>query len=289
MGELLTKKFTLPQKKVSIKLVKRKGGWLPGNHEASDLFKHSYWRFVVPRRRDNGELVDPLTKSERSYFESPEAGLSLKEGDLSVHKKNDNYWKSYEIKLDKNVKQLDLSVPTDYIRYKVLLAKTDTVAPSAELQFKKGTYKFMLVQEGWEVEQKAKSASSNMEAYKSFGRIMDSPTKMRDFLNVYNSSKPGTKSVPKNAKKEFLVTEVEKIITEDTSGFLSTINDDQYSTKLLIYNALVARAIGREGTDYVIEGKGTIGYNLNEVVDYMNNPANNEDVLKVKARIENAK
>ena len=90
-------------------------------------------------------------------------------------------------------------------------------------------------------------------------------------------------------KKEFLVTEVEKIITEDTSGFLSTINDDQYSTKLLIYNALVARAIGREGTDYVIEGKGTIGYNLNEVVDYMNNPANNEDVLKVKARIENAK
>ena len=74
-----------------------------------------------------------------------------------------------------------------------------------------------------------------------------------------------------------------------TSGFLSTINDDQYSTKLLIYNALVARAIGREGTDYVIEGKGTIGYNLNEVVDYMNNPANNEDVLKVKARIENAK
>lgn len=289
MGELLTKEFTLPEKKVSIKLVKRKGGWLPGNHEASDLFKHSYWRFVVPRRRDNGELVDPLSKNERAYFESPEAGLSLKQGDLSIHKKEDNYWKSYEIKLDKNVKQLDLSIPTDYIRYKVLLANTDTVAPDAESEFKKGTYKFKLVEEGWEVEQTAKTASSNMEAYKAFGRIMDSPTKMRDFLNVYNSSKPGTKSVPKNAKKEFLVTEVEKIITSNTSEFLNTINDDNYDTKLLIYSALISRAIIREGTDYVIEGKGTIGYNLNEVVDYIKNPANNEDVLKVKARIENTK
>ena len=79
-----------------------------------------------------------------------------------------------------------------------------------------------------------------MEAYKAFGRIMDSPTKMRDFLNVYNSSRPGTKSVPKNAKKEFLVTEVEKIITSNTSEFLNTINDDNYDTKLLIYSALIS-------------------------------------------------
>jgi hypothetical protein len=288
MEETLTKTFTLPNRKVQVKLIKRKGGWLPSNHEASDLFKHSYWRFVVPRRRDNGELVDPLTKEERAFFESPASGLSLKPGDLSIHKKENNYWGSYNMKLDKNIKQLDLSVPTDYIRYKVLLANKDTVAPSAEEQFNKGTYKFMLVEEGWEIEQEAKTASTNTEAYKHFGRMMDSPTKMRDFLNVYNSAKPGTKSVAKNAKKEFLQAELEKLIKGDVSGFISLATDENYDTKLLIFKALQARAIERDGTDYVIPGGGAIGYNLNDVVGYIQNPANNEQVLKIKARIENA-
>jgi hypothetical protein len=288
MEELVTKKaFTLPKKKVTVKLVKRKGGWLPSNHEASDLFKHSYWRFVV-KTNANGELVNPLTKEEQDYLESPASGLALNPGDLSIHKKDNNYWKGYSLKLDKNVRELDLSSPTDYIRYKVLLTNTDTVAPTADKEFAKGTYKFKLVEEGYEIEQTAKNAASNTDAYIAFGRMMDSPSKMRDFLNVYNSSKPGTKSVPKNAKKEFLQTEVEKIVKADVSGFLTTVNDESYDDKLLIYKALQARAITREGTDYVIEGKGTIGYNITDVVNYINNPANNEDVLKIKHRIENA-
>ena len=113
--------FTLPNKKVLVVPVRRKGRWLPDNHEASFLFKHSYFQVVVPKDGKTGELRDPLTPEERAYFENKASGLALNSGDLSTLKKDDNFWTNFRVKLDKNVLQLDLSKPMDYLRYKVLL------------------------------------------------------------------------------------------------------------------------------------------------------------------------
>lgn len=288
--ETITKTtFTLPNKKVLVVPVRRKGRWLPDNHEASFLFKHSYFQIVVPKDGRNGELKDPLTQEERDYFESKASGLALQRGDLSTLKKDDNYWTNFRVKLDKNVLQLNLSDPMDYIRYKVLTVNTDIIAPSSKEKYAKGTYRFAIVEEDYQHEERVKAASEKKTAYKFFGKIDNSPTKMKDFLNVYYTQKPGGKQVPPNAKKEFLIAEIEKLIEVDLLGFLKLVDDKDYDKKVLIFTAQRAGALVREGMTFKIPEGATIGDNLQEVIAFFDNPANSEEVIKLKARIENSK
>lgn len=280
--------FKLPNKTVLVMPVKRKGSWLPAGHENEFLFKHSTYKVGVPRQGRNGELVDPLTKEERTFFESKASGLSLETGDLSIYKKDDNYWKNFIVTLDKNVIQLDLSNPMDYIRWKVLLTNKDHIAPSEAEAFSKGTYKFKIVEEGAIEEAKAKKVATKKDAYILFGKIMDSSTKLRNFLNVYYQTRKGNKSVTPNSSLEFLQVETEKVLEKDVQGFISTLEDPTYETKVLIYKALEARALSREGLTYKTTEGLVIGESLNEVVLFFDNDVNNEEVLRIKARIENA-
>jgi hypothetical protein len=283
------KTFKLPNKTVLVMPVKRKGSWLPAGHENEFLFKHSTYKVGVPRHGRNGELIDPLTKEERTFFESKASGLSLEVGDLSIYKKENNYWKNFIVTLDKNVMQLDLSNPMDYIRYKVLLTNTDQIAPSEAQSLRKATYKFKVVEEGAIEEAKAKKVTTKKDAYILFGKIMDSSTKLRNFLNVYYHTRKGTKKVTANSSLEFLQVETEKVLEKDIDGFISTLEDPSYETKVLIYKALEARALTREGLTYKTTEGLVIGDNLQEVVSFFDNDVNNEEILRIKARIENAK
>lgn len=281
-------KSPLLDKKVMVVPVRRKGGWLPPGHEAEFLFKRSFWSLMLPKDRVTGQYREPLTTEEKIYFESVESGLALKKDDLSIYKKEDNFWDKFRIKLDKNVKVLDLSKPMDFISYKVLLQNKEFVAPSAAEKFNKGSYKFAIVEEGYENTEKVKAASSKKEAYKFFGKMDDSPTKMKDFLNVYYTVKPGGKQVPPTAKMDFLIAEIEKLIEEDLTGFLNLCRDDQYETKVLIYNALKARALEREGMTFKTPEGTIIGDNMGAVINFLKDPANSDEVIKIKGRTENA-
>lgn len=287
--ETLTKPtFTLPDKKVLVVPVRRKGKWLATDHEANFLFKHSYFSVVVPRNSTTGAFIDPLTNEERAFLESPSSGLALGPESLSVHKKKDNYWSEYRVRLDKNVLQLDLSDPVDYIRWKVLLVNKDLIAPSAAEKFNKGTYKFAIVEEGYQNEEKVKAASSKTEAYKAFGAMMHSVEKMRNFLNVYQTQKPGGKSIPPNATADFLTAEIEKIVESDLTGFINLVKDTRYDEKVLIYNALKAKALHREGLTFKLPEGDIIGETMDSVIAFLKDPVNSEEVIKLKSRIENS-
>ena len=285
MGEI---KSVLLDKKILVSPVKRKGSFVPAGHENEFLFKHSTYKVNVPRQQRNGELVDPLTLEERTFFESKDSGLSLSKGDLSIYKKDDNFWKSFTVTLDKNIMQLDLSNPMDYLRWRVLLTNKDTIAPSDAQKFGKGTYKFFISEEGAVEEAKAKKTATTKDAYIALGKIMDSPTKMRNFLNVYNLNKKGRKAIAPNAKLEFLQIETEKVLEEDKSGFIATLSDKSFDTKVLIYQALKAKAIVRDGLVYKTTEDEEIGDTLEEAIEFFDNPVNNEQIFKIKARIENS-
>ena len=285
MGEI---KSVLLNKKVLVSPIRRKGSFVPAGHENEFLFKHSTYKVGVPRQQRNGELVDPLTLEERTFFESKESGLSLDKGDLSIYKKDDNYWKNFIVTLDKNIMQLDLSNPMDYIRWRVLLTNKDIVAPSDKEKFGKGTYKFCISEEGAIEEAKAKKTATTKDAYMALGKIMDSPTKMRNFLNVYFFNRKGGKQISPNAKIEFLVTETEAVLEKDVAGFIATLSDESYDTKVLIYQALKAKAILRDGLTYKTTEDLEIGDTLEEAIEFFDNAINNEEIFKIKARIENS-
>jgi len=133
MGEVKAKvQFELPNKVVYIKPIKGRS-WLPEKHAASFLFGDSSMEYVIPSDEKRGVLRDPLTVAEKKFFEDKElSGMDFEIGDLSVHKKKDNYWHSFSVKLDSRQLVLDLSKPTDYLRYKVLLTNTELICPSAD-------------------------------------------------------------------------------------------------------------------------------------------------------------
>ena len=90
------------------------------------MMENSLRGFTVPVL-NNGTFKNILTDNEKAFLEE---ALGLEINGLSVYNKKDNYWDDYLIKLSKQDTILDLSNPEDYIKYKVLLANKDTVAPS---------------------------------------------------------------------------------------------------------------------------------------------------------------
>jgi hypothetical protein len=280
--------FQLPNKQVMVVPVRRKGGWLPDGHAASFLHNQAYWGFGVKESPKTGSFVDPLTQAEREFFESDASGLAFKKGDLNVHKKEDNYWEDFSVKLRDEVMPLDLSLPKDYITYKVLLTNSETIAPSAAEKLKKGTYKFAIVEEGHKNEERVAAASNKKDAYRFLGKIDSSPEKMKDFLSVYYTMKPGGKQVAPNAKQDFLIAEIDKIMEADLATFLKLAKDPSYDKKVLVHNALQARAIKRVGMTFTTPEDVEIGTSLESVIAFMDNPANSDEVIRIKARIENA-
>lgn len=283
------KVFTLPQRKVLVVPVKRKGGWLPSGHEAEFLFKNSAYTLVLPKHQQTGQYKEPLTQEEKSFFESNDAGLALGKDDLNIHLKTDNFWDTFTVRLDKNVLELDLSKPMDYLKYKVLMQNNSLVAPTAAEKMKKGSYKFCITEAGYENEEKVKAASGKMEAYKFMGKVEHSASQMKDFLNVYYTVKPGGKQIPLNAKQDFCIAEMEKLVVNDLAGFLDIVKDDQYAEKVLVHNALRARALLREGLTFKTPEGTVIGDNMGAVINFIKDAKNTEEVIKIKSRIENAK
>lgn len=286
-----TTAFKLPTgRKVSIVPVRRKSEWLPKGNEAEFLFGESYFEVIVPRREVGGALFDPLTSEERDYFENKEAsGLDFNPGDLGIHRKKDNYWNAFRVKLKDETRVLDLSDPMDYIRYKVLLTDKDSIAPSWEKRFSKGTYKFALVEEGQREEAEVNETENLAEAYVAFSKMKNSATKMTNFLNVYYSTRPGSKRVPSNATKEFLVAEIGKIIKSELREFLAITKDADYDNRVFVQTALRVGAVVRKGNAYALPEGGIIGTTIPEVIAYVKNDLNNDEVLKIKARIEASK
>jgi len=288
--ETTASKFTLAGKgKVLVVPVRRQGGIVNKEHEASFLFGNSYVSIVLPVRGDNGTYVDPLTKEERDFLESHESGLALSKGDLSIHARENNYWGNVRYKLDKFVMELDLSDATDYIKYKVLLANKDIVAPSDEEKYDKGSYKFALVEEGYQNTERVKSHSTKKEAYKFMGKLESSSSKMRDFLNVYYTEQPGGKKVAENASEDFLIAELDKLIEGQITDFLKVANDPLYAKKVLLYKAQKVGAITRTGMTFMSSESTPMGDTTAQAIAWLEDPSHSDEFLRIKARIENNK
>lgn len=296
--------FTLPNKKVFIKPIIKKGKWLSESHSGSFMYDNTRMTITVPIDGRTGELKDPLTKEEREYFESKKSsGLDFQEGELSPYKKADprnnkyGYWHTFEYKLLKSMTMvddktildmLDLSKPIDYIKYKVLLANSGNggiVAPSWEERFDQGTYRIAVVDAMYEEETKANKLDKQTEAHKFVAKIVKSHDKMFEFLSVYwlenrNAIKPSVDSTI-----DWLKAEIMKVLEKDVDTFLSIVNSN-YEEKLLIHNGMVCGAIKRYGQAFQLPDGTPLGNSISEAISYFKDEKHNEEKLKLIAQID---
>jgi len=273
------KDFKLPSKKLKVVPVKRNGSWLPKDHEASFLFKESKRRYSV-RLDTSGTPLKILTEEETKYLSN------LLDKDLNVHKnKKENFWLKHYVSLDKNIKILDLANPMDYIDYKILLNEKSEIAPSGEEKFNKGTYKFFIDEIDYAEKRLADSTKIKALAYKKFGELSVSMTSMSDFLSAYYLDMPG-KRVPLNVSNTWLESEIGKIIENNIDKFMQIIEDNLYEEKVILSKALSKKAIIKEGTKYLLPEGDVIGTNLKDALNYLKDPSNSEELMKIQARIE---
>ncbi len=285
MAETKEKKstFTLPQRVVNVVPIKREGAWLPPEHDGEFMYTGASSPLCVPRHGKTGQFINPLNDEEQAFLEDR---LAKQPGDLSIYKpKRENYWGTFYIKLDKNNLRLDLSDPNQFIQFKVLSVNNELIAPSYEDRYGKATYRWMLVDEDYAIQTAAKEADLMQEVWMAFGGIKNSESKLRNVLKFYHN-----KPVSKNAKREFLISEVKSLVETDPEGFNKVITDPKFDMKAFIENAVEVGAIVKAGKNkYSFAGDPDDVYTTNQMVDELDpDGPNNDKYIIIQTQIREA-
>jgi hypothetical protein len=241
--------------------------------------------FTVPRL-SSGAYVNVLTNSEKAYLEEV---MGLEYNALSIYNKVDNYWDNFMVRLTKQDNYLDLSNPEDYIKYKVLLANRDYIAPSLQEveDHPKATYQFVIIHENEESKASKKKLSATMQAYMEFGKIQENPDILRTIIETIDG-----RPVAKTSKIEFLQDKVGKLIQADSKLFVKVVTDPMLSTKVLIKKAVEEGLISNRGGMLYLKSDGTPlcedneEPTLNFAAKYLNMPKHQELKLSLEAKLK---
>lgn len=234
----------LRNEKVYVRFVPKNNG-LSNNHVASGgRVDGAQTTLCVPMQR-NGKYKNILTDNEKDFLEE---ALGLDFNALSVYKTENNYWDNYRITINaKEGLRLDLSDPGDYIRYKVLLANSDIVAPSVQerLDRPKVTYQFEIVRSDDATKVENARMDATMQSYKEFGKIDSDTDTMRVLVEILDA-----RPYSPNEKSDFLRSRINVLIQSDAKKFLSAITDPLLKTKVIIRRAVELGALVKRGDYY---------------------------------------
>ncbi len=247
--------------------------------------------FTVPRL-SSGMYVNVLTDSEKAYLEYI---MKLEVNALSVYKKNDNFWDDSNdkgiatVRLTKQDNYFNLADPEDYIRYKILLANKDYIAPSLDAlqDAPKASYQFVIIREGAENKNAKISMSNTMRCYKEFGKIENDADTLRTIIETIDG-----RPLDINSKLEFLQTKINDLIQADNKLFLKVVTDPLLPNKVLIKNAINAGIISRRGTYlYLREDNSPLCENnqeptLSVAAKYLSDPKHQELKFSIEAKLK---
>ena len=249
--------------------------------------------FVVPRL-SSGVFVNVLTDSEKAYLEEI---MGLEYNALSVYKRpeSENYWNDgndtgiSRVTLGKDDNYLNLADPEDYIRYKILLANKDFIAPSMQAleDSPKETYQFVIIAEGEETKMAKNNMSYTMRCYKEFGKVEEDADTLRTIIELID----GRPTSP-HSKLEFLQTKANNLIQADSKLFLRVITDPLLSTKVLIKKAIAANLISNRGNYLYMRNDNSPLCESNEeptlniAAKYLNSPKHQEIKFGIEAKLK---
>lgn len=220
--------------------------------------------FVVPRYNSTNMFVNVLTNNEKAYLEKV---MGLEIGALSVYKKQNNFWDDSNpmgigrVTLRKQDNYLDLSNPEDYIKYKILLANKDYIAPSLQaLEDKpKATYQFVLINESAEAKMNLGKVDLTKRCWMEYGKIENDIDTLATVLELLTG-----RPVSPRTKLDALQGQVTDNITNNAKRFYSIVTDELLPAKILIRQCVEAGLIGRKNDAYYLRKDGTPLCEMNE-------------------------
>ena len=282
----------LTNKIVVVKYIPRQGTISDPKHVMyGGLAERSTITLTVPRLK-SGTLKNVLMDSEKAYLEHI---LGLEYGALNVYNKVNNFLENStvggvsSVRLSKYDTRLDLSDPIDYIKYKILLANKDIVAPDLQtLQDKpKATYQFVITSDDI-VNTAAKSKMTiKMQCYVEYGKVENKPDVLRSIIESLTG-----KPLASNTKLEFLQTKAGELIEAEPRMFFKVIKDPLLETRVLIQQCIEAGLISKKGNYLYLRSDNTPLCEggeepvLSAAAKYLSNPKRQELKLTLEAKLK---
>jgi len=278
------KKGFLKNKKVALKPIDGKDLTLiksSSNSIHSFMYDGAMFERCLPIS-DKGYYFNPFESPEEKEFFESVIGI-----DLTPNSNDPNcVWNTgksnltrVKFEVDASIKlngyMLDLSIPEDMIKYKILKMWHD-IAPSWEQRLDKQHYVWALKDGEYEDTSKKTAAEVLTKCYTEFGKLQSNIDRMVEFLRLYHLSKKDFIEVPKNITSNRLVQDIDEIISKDKKGFLAIIDDPDKKYKILLLNGVTAGAITKNGVDsYNLPGGSK--YTMEEMISYLALAEKNKD------------
>lgn len=254
-------------------------------HEVYGGMANGAVRIFTVQMLRNFQLTNPLTDSEKLFLEEY---MGMERNTLSIYRKVDNYWKNYKVILNKSNTYLDLSIPEDYIKYKVLLTNKDLICPSLKEfnEARKETYQFYIVNENDEMNQSNNSMTSKMEAMLELGKIMENKQLLKFVVETCSG-----KNISKSSKLDMIKAEAFKVVESNPRLFLSAAKDVNIKTKVLLSECLENGVVVlRSGLYYTADGQplceNNEDSNLSNAVKFLNSPKRQEVKMTLEAKLK---
>ena len=256
--------------RVTLKPIK-KNGWLPDDHDGSIRYSKCFERLTVQSQRGTGVLNTGLTEEDERRLEKK---MNMSPGTLSRY--NKDYWNKFYIDVPKEGKELDLANPKDELIYFVL-RDHQRVANSEMERFDSPFAEYVMTSVEQEAKVENKKSKLKRKAYKVFSNM--NTTEMRDVLKVIG------KRAGDDASVDFIESQLDKLVTDDPQEFLATVEDPTFTMRAFIDDCLSSRVLVKNGTKYVLPGGDIVGYTLEQTIEYLKNPDNQEVYLDLKGKL----
>lgn len=260
--------------KVTLKPIK-KHGWLPDDHDGSLRYSKCFERLTVQATKGTGILNTGLTEADEQRLERK---MHMSPGTLSKY--NRDYWTMFKIDVPSEGISLDTNSPEDEVKYLVLKAH-QRVANSEMERFDTPFAEYVMTSVEQEAKMENKKSKLKRRAYKVFSNM--STTEMADVLKVMGKRAGDTASV------DFIESQLDKIVTEDPQTFINTVEDPTFKMRAFIDDCISSRVLVKNGTKYQLPGGDIVGYTLEQAIEYLQNPDNQEVYLDLKGKMSIAK
>ncbi|MFA5396906.1 MAG: hypothetical protein WC346_12935 [Methanogenium sp.] len=232
------------------------------------------YTYLAPYLTRSGSLYTGLstaTPEERATKERLEQALGQ---DLSPMSK---FWESYFIRIGSTDIFIDPSTPRgelDYLflkKHKRIASTVNKVLPSHD---------FVLIDENEEAKVVNEYNRNKRQAFKELDKM--SPSDKRRALRIYGFN-------PETSTDEMIENRLTDLIEKDPKKFFSLwVDNKKRDTEFLIKQGVALNVLSKNKTVYKY-GQDVIGHTLEDAIDYLDNPINQETKIAIQKNINSIK
>jgi len=261
------------------------------------MHENAFHVYCVPKLQKSNNFVNVLTNDEKECLER---AMGLPENALSIYRqpKEENFWSTANpnglgsVTLRKHDNVFDLSKPTDYIAYKILLANKDKICPSMDewSQRPKETYEFVVIREGQEAKVSQSNTDATIQAVMKLGKIATD----KDVLQLVVETMMG-KKYSASTSSEWLQTQALDMIKSTPKNaklFLAITGDENLENKVLIRRCISKGIIVCRGSFHYIKETNTPMCGdgeeptVNNAAKWLGEPKNQEILFSLQAKVK---